>query len=259
MMIWWPAVVVLAAVHFLAGCAVGELLRAPSRLRWLAYDRPRMRRRKDSSSQDLENTVEALQACRANMLAAMKIFVGHSSTGAKPVAEVCRALENALQSARRTEELLRAAAARFGELPSPKPTPAANSSPAEQLHSAEESPLKYLHPDMVDLPARLKQLPPGASEQRSDQRYPATLPVIIRPLNERLESTDEYYATTSDISRKGVGLIQTHPTSAKFLDIEIQTGPGELLRLLVEVMHQRQVGGLTAIGCKFVKRIEGQD
>jgi hypothetical protein len=119
--------------------------------------------------------------------------------------------------------------------------------------------LSELKSDLVDLPDRVKQLPPGVGEQRVETRYPATLAVVVRPLDDEMEPTGEYEATTSDISRSGISLIQTHPIGAKLLDAEIQIGPGERLRLLIEVRHQRKVGGLIVVGGRFLKKESAPD
>ena len=219
MMIWWPAVIVLAAVHFCSGCVVGQLVRTPAWLRWLAYDRPRMRRRSKRSSTQNSTARFTVPSRRTSIPAGVE------------------------NSQRGTMQI---------DLPPADGEVAAG-------RKAEPSPLDDLKSDLVDLPARVKQLPAGAGEQRGETRYPATLAVVVRPLDDELEPIDEYEATTSDISRSGISLIQMHATTAKLLDAEIQIGPGERLRLLIEVRHQRKIGGLTVIGGRFLKKEAAPD
>lgn len=93
------------------------------------------------------------------------------------------------------------------------------------------------------------------SERREMKRFQYVKAVPVLKVDEHFHSCDEpFMAMTRNISTAGVSLVHSEAIDSKHLVVELPISPKEPLKVGVEVLRCREVGGSYEIGGKFVVR-----
>jgi hypothetical protein len=92
------------------------------------------------------------------------------------------------------------------------------------------------------------------SERRHNLRYPVTMPVRAVPLdNERMPAGEPFLAVTRDISVGGLCMYHLAVVKSRLLQLElVNSGKGEQLRVVLEIVRCLQTGPLYEIAGRFV-------
>ena len=94
------------------------------------------------------------------------------------------------------------------------------------------------------------------SNQRSEERYYANLPVTAIFEDKSRSIRDSVRMVTGDISRNGIALISDQPVTAKLLTLEITDRNGQkTLTALMQMLRCRPIGHLYEISGKFVTKV----
>ncbi len=95
------------------------------------------------------------------------------------------------------------------------------------------------------------------ANRRSEERYYATLPVTVTPVDHKLRSiNDGIRMVTRDISSRGLALFSDKPVNTKLLSLEITDRDGhKTLTALMQLLRCQPIGPVYEIAGKFVAKV----
>lgn len=90
-------------------------------------------------------------------------------------------------------------------------------------------------------------------ERRQHQRMNVTMPVVITPLDNQLQTLDyKYHAVSRDICRSGIGLVTTNPISPGNVLLTLEPCRGGLQNVIARITYCNEFGYYFQVGCEFV-------
>jgi PilZ domain len=96
----------------------------------------------------------------------------------------------------------------------------------------------------------------GGEERRSELRYSLGLNVLAIPSNDNHGQAGEpLIGVTRDISASGISLLVARPIEAGWLAVQLGDPRGGQVRMIVQVLRSRPLGGYHEIAGVFVARL----
>ena len=93
-------------------------------------------------------------------------------------------------------------------------------------------------------------------EKRGIRRYPVTTPVVAMPIDASFEPVgDPFMAMSRNVSGTGMAVISTRAVTTEFLAVELSTGQGERMQLVMHVLRCRPTGRFYEIGGVFLTKV----
>jgi hypothetical protein len=93
-------------------------------------------------------------------------------------------------------------------------------------------------------------------ERRKEPRFSLAAVIDVQPLDAEFRPVGGFYqVVTRDISRSGIGILDTRPVKSTYLALHIVNFQGEKLDVVAQVLRCQQLGaaGVYDIGCRFVQ------